>query len=225
MKYLLVLTTILIGILAHTQTYSLEYIEKRPSVFPERLKDKPADLVKKVKEIITDSNNRIYLNKVFVSPECISSRIDSVYYEDDYVKNDKIRTDYVFQDYFYQNNKVYISDPRFEPDIFELTPNDLNIKEYPSIQKVIGHYQCHKVVVPYRSVNYEVWVTDSPKTKGGPMVFSILPYLVVEVNSDKRTYRLLNVKEMHGSKDPFLVDVNHAKPFAKYEQKLASLRH
>jgi len=194
MKYIYVSILILTSFNLYSQYYTLEYQEKRIIKIPDRVRDNPL-ILEKVKEIVEEKSNTIFLTKVHVSPSCVYSRIDSIYYEKNFTNKHNIQTDYNIIEYYKKENSIYIKDPRFGVSTFQIKPDQIEIREYSDISKKVGSYNCHKMEVIYMSEKFELWVSDETKVKGGPIVFSFLPYLIVEAYSDKTSYRLISISD------------------------------
>lgn len=219
MKFYQIIVCILFSITAQSQFYTLEYQEKRNLEVPDNVRNNNPLLLQRVKEIVEEKRNTIYLTRVHTSPECIYSAIDSIYYESGFVNKQNIRTKHNIIEYFNKDKFIYIKDPYVGSNTYKVEPNNLNFKEYRDIKKRIGNFNCHKIDLEFLSDKFELWVTEETKAKGGPLVFSFLPYLIVEVQSDKKSFRLVKIKASPSPTKLCHAQFENIKSYKDYENR------
>lgn len=200
-----------------SQDYVIEYKEQRKMKMPNT--DNPF-VLKKMKEIVEEKNNTVYLNKTYKKDNCFYSTIDSIYYDNNFVNDLGISTTNNKIEYYIISKTAYIKDQRYG-ELFELNEEKINLKLYDDVKTIDG-YNCKKMTATYLKTEYELWVTDDIEYKGGPLVFSVLPYLVVEAKSEKRHF-LLNtiINRKVSSVDCFLPN-KRINPIADYEKRIGT---
>lgn len=214
MKPLLFFLFTITSSLAYCQAYIIEYEERRTVDMPDTTNP---FVLEKMKEIIKDKENTIYLNRTSKTNNGYYSTIDSMYYDKNY--NDAgISTTVNKIEYHTTSGASYIRDQRYDM-LFELAIDDLDIKTHKE-HRIINGYNCKKITATYLTAEYQLWVTEDKEARGGPMVFSLLPYLVVEAKSPKRHFTLRKIVKQETTKEDYSISDKKIKPIANYEKKI-----